>query len=73
MDLVRHAARTAVEGLKRWLADAAGYSRLDADHRHLFWKRVQAAALLALMPLFIALGIASRVLGRRAAPRRLSC
>jgi hypothetical protein len=58
------ALRTAFAGFRRWLADASRYGELDADHRHLFWKRVQVAAFLAVMPLFVALGALSRALKR---------
>ncbi|MFH1150989.1 MAG: hypothetical protein V1748_11005 [Actinomycetota bacterium] len=65
MRVIRLALRTANEGFRRWLADARGYADLDADHRHLFWKKVQVAAFLALMPLFVALGAGSRLVGKR--------
>lgn len=65
MPLIRLALRTACEGSRRWLADARGYADLDADHRHLFWKKVQVAAFLALMPLFIVAGVVTRLVGKR--------
>jgi hypothetical protein len=59
-----HLARVAVRGTARFLADARAYGGLNRDERHLFWKRVQAAAFLALMPVFLAMGVACRAVSR---------
>jgi hypothetical protein len=53
-----------VESIRDFVAQARSYGELSFDERHLFWKKIQAVSFLALMPVFLALGAASRVLGR---------
>jgi hypothetical protein len=52
-------------GLRTFTTDARRYTELSFDERHIFWKKVQSAAFLALMPLFLALGAVSRLLDAR--------
>lgn len=54
-------ARVAVSGVRLWVNDLLRYRELGPDHRHIFWKKAQAAAFLALMPAFLALGAAWRL------------
>ncbi|MBU1669810.1 MAG: hypothetical protein KKF41_01720 [Actinobacteria bacterium] len=65
MSLVGLVVRRVVGGFRRWLSEARSYGELDDDRRHLFWKKLQVAAFLALMPLFVALGAVSRAVGKR--------
>ncbi len=58
-------ARMMTGNLREFLTDARGYRELTFDERHLFWKKVQSWAFLALMPAFLVLGAISRVLERR--------
>ncbi len=59
-------AGVVYHGLRTFARDARRYTELTFDERHLFWKKVQTAAFLALMPPFLALGAVSRLLGTRA-------
>jgi hypothetical protein len=52
-----------VESIRDFLTQARAYGELSFDERHLFWKKIQAVAFLVLMPVFLALGAAWRVLG----------
>lgn len=53
--------RVAVGGIRLWANDLRRYGELDHDARHVFWKKVQVAAFLLLMPLFMALGAGWRL------------
>lgn len=48
--------------IRRFVTDARRYRTLNPDERHMFWKRLQAAVFLALLPVFLLLGAASRLL-----------
>jgi len=54
-------AGVVYHGLRTFTTDARRYGELSFDERHIFWKKVQTAAFLALMPLFLALGLAWRL------------
>jgi hypothetical protein len=58
-------AKMAYGSLRGFLIDARRYRELGFDERHLFWKRVQSWVFLAVMPVFLALGAASRAIWRR--------
>ena len=58
---VSYLAGVVYHGLRTFTTDARRYTELSFDERHIFWKKVQSAAFLALMPLFLALGAASRL------------
>lgn len=51
--------------LRGFVTDARRYRELSFDERHLFWKRVQSWVFLALMPVFLVLGVLTRALDRR--------
>jgi len=57
---LREAALIIYAGIRGFVADALEYRDLNPDERHMFWKRLQAAAFLALLPVFLVLGAASR-------------
>ncbi|MBU4194441.1 MAG: hypothetical protein KKE79_09230 [Actinobacteria bacterium] len=64
LNLLRELAMIVYGGVRRFVADARSYRSLNPDERHMFWKRLQAAALIALLPVFLVLGAASRLLQR---------
>lgn len=63
MALFFYLARVAVAGARVWVNDLRRYGELDPDQRHVLWKKAQVAAFLLLMPFFMALGAASRLVG----------
>lgn len=64
MAFVFYFARVAYHGLRTFIIDARRYGELGFDERHLFWKKVQTTAFIALMPAFIVLGAAGRLARR---------
>ncbi len=65
MALASYLARVLYHGARTFVIDARRYSELRFEERHVFWKKVQTAAFIALAPVFLALGLAWR-LARRA-------
>jgi hypothetical protein len=48
--------------IKKILADFKNYPNMDYSQRHVFWRKLQALLFFALFPLFLCLGIISRIL-----------
>ncbi len=59
---MREVAMIVYGGVRGFVADARRYRNLNPGERHMFWKRLQAAAFLALLPVFLVLGALSRLL-----------
>jgi len=57
---LRETAMIIYGGIRRFVADACDYRNLNPDERHMFWKRLQAAAFLALLPVFLVIGALSK-------------
>lgn len=69
MVLVVELARVVFHGIEGFVVDARRYGELSFDERHLFWKRAQSAAFVALMPGFLVVGGIARSLAGRRGPR----
>lgn len=61
MALFFYLVRVAVSGVRIWVNDLRRYPELPPEQRHAFWKKLQVAACLALLPAFLALGAFSRL------------
>jgi hypothetical protein len=64
MALAFYLARVLCHGIRTFIIDARRYPELRFEERHVFWKKVQTAAFIALAPAFLVLGLAWRLTRR---------